>query len=352
MIRLVKREDISKAANIRVRLIFILLSLVAISIFLLVQSFNPLEVFGGILKGSFGSMYRVKSTIIKAIPLAITAVGISIAFKMKYWNIGAEGQIFFGAFGAALVAYKLPDMASLPLLLLMFFSAVLMGGLYALVSGILKVYFNSNETIITLMLNYIALKFITYLQFGPWKDKKAMGFPKMPNFTENAILPKFGGIHIGLVIALAIVIAAYIFMKHSKTGYEIAVLGESENTAKYAGIKINKTTLLAVFLSGALCGITGFIQTSAVSQTLSIEVTGGVGYTAIIIAWLSNLSSPIIAVVSILFAALLEGSSFVQTAFGIPNAVASILQSFILFFVLGSELFIKYKPSINERRLL
>lgn len=350
MIQLIKRDGINRSTSIRVRTISILLSLLAISIFLLALNFNPLEVFGGILKGSFGSAYRIKSTIIKAIPLIITGVGISIAFRMKYWNIGAEGQIFMGAFGAALIAYKFQALPKFPLLILMFITAVLLGGLYALISGLLKVYFNANETIITLMLNYIALKFITYLQFGPWKDKRAMGFPKMPNFPEKAILPQFGGIHIGIIIAVIVVIAAYIFIKHTKKGYEIAVLGESENTARYAGIRINKTILLAVFLSGALCGLTGFIQASAVSQTLSVEVTGGVGYTAIIVAWLSNLSGPIIFATSVLFAALLEGSSFIQTAFGIPNAVASVMQAFILFFILGSEIFIKYKPIIRKRR--
>jgi general nucleoside transport system permease protein len=341
--RLVKRDNINLYTGIGVRTMSILLSLIAIGFFMMLIRANPLEVFGGIIKGSFGSSYRIKSTIIRAIPILISALGISVDFKMKYWNIGGEGQIFMGAFGASFIAYKFPDLPMVFILALMLLSSIIIGGLYALISGMLKVYFNSNETIVTLMLNYIALKLIIYLQFGPWRDKRAMGFPKMPNFLENAILPEVLGIHAGWIIALVMIAVVYVFMNHTKKGYEISVIGESENTARYAGIGIKKTTLLAVFISGALCGLAGFVQASAVSQTLSTEVTGGVGYTAIIVAWLSNLSSPIILVVSILFAALIEGSNFIQTSLGIPSAVASILQSLILFFILGSEIFIKYK---------
>lgn len=343
MIKLVKRDEVSKMNSIKVRVIAIILALVATGIFLAIIGFDPLRVFSGMLKGSFGSVYRIRQTIIKAIPLIITAIGISVAFKMQFCNIGGEGQIFMGAFGAALVALNLSSLPKPILLLLMAVSAVLFGALWAMISGLLNVHFSTNETIVTLMLNYIALKFITLLQYDLWRDKKAMNFPKIANFTENAILPKLFKIHVGWIIAILVVVVFYIIMKHSKLGYEITVLGESKNTAKYAGISINKTILTAVFISGALCGLTGFIQASAVSQTLSVEVTGGVGNTAIIISWLSNLNSIVILPVSILFAALIEGGSYIQTAFGIPSAAASVIQALVLLFVLGSELFIRYK---------
>lgn len=347
MIQLIKRDEISKINSIKVRAIAIVLALVAAGIFLAIMGFDPLKVFSGMLKGSFGSAYRIRQTIIKAVPLVITAVGISVAFKMQFWNIGGEGQIFMGAFGAALVALNLSTLPKPLLLLLMALSAVLFGALWSLVAGILNVYFNTNETIVTLMLNYIALKFITLLQYDLWRDKKAMNFPKIANFTDNAILPKLFKLHVGWMIALLIVVIFYILMKHSKLGYEITVLGESKNTARYAGININKTVLTAVLISGALCGLAGFVQASAVSQTLSIEVAGGVGYTAIIISWLSNLNSMIILPVALLFAGLVEGGSYIQTAFGIPNAAASVIQALVLLFVLGSELFIRYRISIK-----
>jgi simple sugar transport system permease protein len=193
------------------------------------------------------------------------------------------------------------------------------------------------------MMNYIGLKWIMYLQYGPWKDPNSLGFPKIANFTDNAILPKLFGVHIGWVIALLLVAAIYIFLKHTKKGYEIAVIGESIDTARYAGINIKRTILIAILLSGGLCGLVGMIQASAVNNTLSVEVTGGIGYTAIITAWLASLSAPVILLVSILFAALLEGGSYIQTVFGIPQSAAQIMQGIILFFVLGSEFFVRYK---------
>jgi general nucleoside transport system permease protein len=348
LIQLVKRDEISRTNSIKVRVIAILLALIAAGIFLAIMGFNPINVFLGMLKGSFGSAYRIRQTIVKAVPLIITAVGISVAFKMQFWNIGGEGQILMGAFGAALIALNLSYLPKPLLLILMAASAVFFGALWAVVSGVLNVYFNTNETIVTLMLNYIALKFITLLQYDLWRDKKAMNFPKVANFSENAILPKLFKLHVGWIIAILVVIIFYIIMKHSKLGYEITVLGESKNTAKYAGININQTVLKAVFISGALCGLAGFVQASAVSQTLSVEVAGGAGYTAIIISWLSNLNSVIILPVSLLFAGLVEGGSYIQTAFGIPNAAASVIQALILLFVLGSELFVRYKLEIRR----
>jgi len=343
MIQIVKRSNISKTDNFKIKCFAILLSLLVLGMFLLVISLNPIDVYVGLIKGSFGSSYSIQQTLIKAIPLIITSLGISIAFKMQFWNIGGEGQIVMGAFAATFFALKFPNMNTVPLLLIMFCAGILGGGLWALIAAVLKGRWNTNETIVTLMLNYIALKFVTYLQYGPWRDKNAMGFPKIPDFSANATLPDVFGINMGWIIAIILVIIVHIFMKYTKKGYEISVLGESEKTAMYAGIKIRKTMYTAIFLSGALCGIAGVIQVSAVTRALSADVAGGAGFTAIIIAWLSALSAPVIVIASILFAALLEGASFIQTAFGIPEAAAQLIQAIILFFVLGSEFFTKYK---------
>lgn len=343
MLRFVKRDTISKRLTIIMRIISIILALLVSGILLAVLNFNPLDVYGGMIKGSFGTSYSFYQTIIKAIPLVITSLGISIAFKMQFWNIGGEGQIAMGAFLAAFIALSFPTMPRPLLLILMAIAGMIGGGLWALIPAYFKAKWGTNETIVTLMLNYIALKWITYLQYGPWKDKNAMGFPKIPNFSDNAILPEVFNIHIGWIIAIILVVLTYIFMNNTKKGYEIAVLGESEKTAIYAGINIKQTIITAVFLSGALCGLVGMIQASAINKTLSIEVSGGYGFTAIIVAWLSSLNAPVILIVSILFAALLQGGSYIQTAFGIPQSVAFLIQAMILFFVLGSEFFIKYK---------
>ncbi|MBC2399826.1 ABC transporter permease [Clostridium tetanomorphum] len=321
----------------------IVFALVLVAIFIALLGLNPIDVYFSMIKGAFGSIYSVKETIVKAIPLIITALGISVAFKMQFWNIGGEGQIIMGAFLSSYFALKFPELNSFLLLIIMVLAGIIGGAIWAYIPAFFKCKWGTNETIVTLMMNYIALKFITYLQYGPWKDPNAQGFPKIPNFSENAILPDIFGVHIGWIIAFILVIFIYIFMNYTKKGYEITVLGESEKTALYAGINIKSTIVVAMILSGGLCGLAGMIQASAVSNTLSVQVSGGIGYTAIIVAWLSNLSAPLILMVSILFAALLEGGSFIQTAFGIPESAALILQSTILFFILGSEFFIRYK---------
>lgn len=343
LFRIIKRNEVTVKENIIIRISSIILALLLVAAFISLLHLNAIDVYSSMIKGAFGSLYSTKETIIKAIPLLITALGISVAFKMQFWNIGGEGQIIMGAFLSSYFALKFPELNSFLLLSIMIVAGIIGGAIWAYIPALLKCKWGTNETIVTLMMNYIAFKFITYLQYGPWKDPKAQGFPKIPNFSENATLPDVFGIHIGWIIALILIIFMFVFMNHTKKGYEIAVLGESEKTALYAGINIKSTIIISMLLSGGLCGLAGMIQASAVSNTLSVQVSGGVGYTAIIVAWLSNLSAPLILVVSILFAALLEGGSFIQTAFGIPESAALILQSTILFFVLGSEFFIKYK---------
>ncbi|MCY6484418.1 ABC transporter permease [Clostridium aestuarii] len=350
MFRIVKKSEITKAQSIRIRTIAILLALLIVGIFILMFGFNPLKIYMSMIKGAFGSSYKIRQTIIKAIPLLITSLGMSVAFKMQFWNIGGEGQIMMGAFLSAFVALNFQYLPKPLLLVLMAIAGIIGGGIWAFIPAFFKSKWGTNETIITLMMNYIALKWVAYLQYDLWKDPKAMGFPKIPNFSNNAILPKVFGIHIGWMISIVLVVIMYIYMKYTKKGYEISVLGESEKTAQYAGINIKKTIISAVFLSGGLCGLLGMIQASAVSNTLSVEVSGGVGYTAIIVAWLASLSAPIIMIVSVLFAALLQGGSYIQTAFGIPEAAALVIQGMILFFVLGSEFFIKYKVLIKETK--
>lgn len=346
--RIVKKPEISQRQYILIILTAIILALITAGLFILILGLNPFQVYSALIKGAFGSTYRIQQTIVKAIPLIIASLGIAIAFKMKFWNIGAEGQIAVGALFASYLALNYGDTPRPLLLIAMIVAGFLGGSLWGLIPAFFKARWGTNEVIVTLMMNYIALKWITYLQYGPWKDPASMGFPKIANFTQNAILPKLFGIHIGWVIALILTALVFIFMNHSKKGFEIAVLGESINTARYAGINISRTILFSMLLSGGIAGIVGMIQASAVSNTLSVEISGGVGYTAIITAWLAALKPPWIIVVSLLFAAMVQGSSFVQTAFGISAASASVIQALILFFVLGSDFFTKYRIALGS----
>jgi ABC-type uncharacterized transport system permease subunit len=221
------------------------------------------------------------------------------------------------------------------------------GGIWAFIPAFFKARYGTNETIFTLMMNYIAIKWVTYLQYGPWKDPTSQGFPKIANFVQNAVLPSVFGIHIGWIIALALVVLVYIFINHTKKGFEITVVGESLQTARYAGMNINSIIITSMLISGGLCGLTGMIQASAIEKTLTASLSGGYGFTAIITTWLGRLSAPIIMVVCIVFAILLQGGAYLQVAMSVPASVADMIQGIILFFVLGSEFFIQYKVSFG-----
>lgn len=341
--RIIKANKLTKKKKIFLQIFAVLLALILTGIFILLMGHNPIKVYISMVEGSFGSVHRFKETIVKAVPLLIAGLGIGIAFKMKFWNIGGEGQILMGGFGATLIASKFQDSPSFVVIPLMIVVGMCCGGLWASVAGVLKAKFNTNETIVTLMMNYIALKWIIYLQYGPWKDPASLGFPKIANFSDNAILPKVFGIHIGWIIALILVVVVYVFLNYTKKGYEISVLGESENTARYAGMSVKKVIFFTTFISGALVGLTGVIQASAVSNTLSVQLTSNAGNTAIIVAWLSGLNALWTLVVSIAFAVLIQGASYIQTAFQIPQAAADIIQAMILFCVLGCQFFLQYK---------
>lgn len=318
------------------------MSLAVMSIFLLMMDLNPISVYQAMIMGCFGSFYRFKETIELMVPLSLAAIGIMIAFKMKFWNIGAEGQILMGAMAASFVALQMPELPKLVLLPLMATAGLFAGGVWALIPAIFKVKYDTNETLFTLMMNYIAIKYVIYLQYGPWKDPNAMGFPKIPNFSDNALIPDVFGVHMGWVVLIVLTVLFYVILNKTKLGYEVSVIGESQNTARYAGMKVSKVVVLSLFMSGAVSGLVGMIQASGVAGTLTAEVSGGMGYTAIIVAWLSQMKIQFVPLIGLLFAVLVQGASYIQTAFQIPQSAAEILQGMILFFALGSEFFINY----------
>ncbi|MCP4398699.1 MAG: ABC transporter permease [bacterium] len=349
MIKIQQIPESSIQRNVLIRSSAIILSLLFSAILLGFLGHNPFNVYTSMLEGSLGSAYRFRETIVRTIPLVITSLGISLSFRMRFWNIGGEGQIMMGAFAASYVALFHAELPRPVLLIVMVLASMLGGGVWALIPAFFKTRFTTNETIFTLMMNYLALKWITYLQYGPWRDKQAFGYPKIPNFAINAQLPDVYKIHIGWLIVPVLVSLIHVFIRHTKAGYEISVIGESENTARYAGMNVPLIILTTLFFSGAICGLTGMIQVSGVNSTLSIDVSNGVGYTAIIISWLAQLNAVAILGVSFLFAVLVEGGSYIQTVYHIPQAAASLLQGIILFFVLGCEFFINYRVSLTGK---
>lgn len=349
-LKITKRADLSRKKEIIIRVLAVFLSIACAGLVLLILGLDPIKIFGSIIDGCVGTELRIKQTIVKAIPLTIASLGIIVAFKMNFWNIGAEGQITMGAFGATLVALNVPDtMPAGIVLLLMFVSAIICGAVWAFIPAIFKAKLGTNETIFTLMMNYVAIKFVTYLQYGPWIDPNGGGFPRIAQFSKNCILPSVLGVNVGWIYAVICVAMVYFLIYHTKKGYEITVVGQSYETARYAGMNISRIIIVAMLISGGLCGTVGMIQASAVEKTLVAGIANGYGFTAIITAWLSRLNPVACIFICVAFAALLQGGAYIQIAMGISSAVASVVQGLILFFVLGSEFFIQYKVGLKSR---
>lgn len=348
-IRISKRAEVGTKKAVLFRAVSVAAAIIAGGLFIICIGYNPFSVYGTIIKGAFSTSMAFQATVKVMIPLLISSLGVTLAFKMKFWNIGAEGQIIAGAICASYFALFHADLPHFLLMIIMFAAGIIGGGLYGLIPAFFKAKFGTNETLFTLMLNYIALYVIVWLRDGAWADPESGGFPKIARFVSNAQLDKVGGIQVGWIIGLILTVIVFIYLKYTKHGYEISVVSESHATARYAGMNPKKIMLRTMFLSGAVCGIAGMVQATGSDMTLATSVAGGVGFTAIIVAWLAQLEPIAILIVSFLFAVLEKGSSVMQSTFGLSTYCADVLQGIILFFVLAGEFFIRYKFVVNGK---
>ena len=342
-LRIAARNELTGFREKLLRIAAVLAALAASGIIIALMGYNPFEVFGKMISGSMGTAYRFRETVNKAIPLSVLSLGTAVAFRMKFWNIGQEGQFYMGAYGASLIAFSFPNLPSALTLPLMFTAGLIFGGLWALIPALLKIKFSTNETLVTLMLNYVAIKWISFLQYVKWKDPMALGFPKISPFGKNAVLPAVFGIHIGWIITLCLAALLFIILKRTKLGYEIDVIGESEPTARYAGMSVFGITVSAIALSGGLCGAAGMMQASAIEHSLSDQLSGGLGFTSVIVTWLARLNPVLVIFIAFLFSLLIQGGNFLQSSLQIPASISLVMQGIIIFFVLGSEFFIRYR---------
>lgn len=327
-----------------IRFIALILALIVCgAVIVALVKMNPVDVYKAIWDGAMGSERRLWQTIRDTMVLLCISIGLAPAFKMKFWNIGAEGQIIMGGIFASYFALFHANWNHWLLVIVMFLAGAIGGGLWGLIPAWFKTRYDTNETLFTLMLNYIALNVIVFLREGAWRDPGSQGYAKIARFNKNAALDKVFGIQFGWVIALILVVVIAVYLNRSKQGYEISVVGESQETARYAGMNVKKVVLRTMFLSGAVCGIGGMVQATGSDVTLTTAVAGGVGFTAIIVAWLAQLNPPVILLVTFLFSVLEKGSSVVQSSFGLSSDCADVLQGIILFFILGCELFIRYQ---------
>lgn len=349
LIHVVQRTSVSLLRQTVCRIAAIVLAVGTISVFLVGLGYNPFEIFGTMLTGSLGTPVAFKDTVKYAIPLCITALGVTLAFRMRFWNVGAEGQICVGAIAGSFFAYTYGDTWPKWLLItVMLIAGFIAGGLWGMIPAYFKTKWGTNETLFTLMLNYVASYFIQYLKEGPWRDPQSMGFPIMPRFAKAARMPMVLGIHMGWIVALTLVVLVFLYIRYAKQGYELTVVGENEQTARYAGMPVKKIILRTMFLSAGICGLAGILQASGADKQLTETVAGGAGFTAITIAWLSRLSPIAILLVSFLFGVMEKGSGAVETALKISPSMADVMQGIILFFMLGAEFFINYKLMLRS----
>lgn len=339
-----RRNKAGWQERLLIRFIALILALIVCgAVIVALVKMNPVDVYKAIWDGAMGSERRMWQTIRDTMVLLCISIGLAPAFKMKFWNIGGEGQIIVGAVAAGyfglFTAHILPKV---PLVILMMLAGILAGGLYGLLPAVCKAKWGTNETLFTLMLNYIALAFVKYLMNGPWKAPGS-SFPKIAMLAPGARLTKVLGVHWGWILALVIVVISSIYLSKTKQGYEIAVVGESNNTARYAGINVSKVFIRTMFISGALCGLVGMLQFAGADYTITEGIAGGVGFTAITVAWLAKMNPYGMLVVSVFIAMLERGANTIQTQFKIPASAADLLIGIILFFMLGCEFFISYR---------
>lgn len=346
-VRIVKRDSMKPTKAWGIRLIALLASLIVCAVLIFaITKLNPLKVYSTMFTGAFGTPRRSWQTVRDTMMLLCISIGLAPAFMMRFWNCGAEGQILVGGVATAACMIYLGGKLPTPVLFLVMIAAsVIAGAVWGFVPAIFKAYFNTNETLFTLMMNYIAIQTTSYF-VAKWEKPFGSNSVGIINPTANeGWLPPLFGLQYGwnVVIVLTLTIVMYFYLKNSKQGYEIAVVGESENTARYAGINVKRVIMRTMILSGAVCGLSGFLAVSGASHTISTNTAGGRGFTAIIVAWLSKFNTFVMVLFSLLLAFLEKGAGEIASKFNLNDYASEMIEGIILFFVLGSEFFINYK---------
>ena len=312
---------------------------------------DPIAVYGTILKGAFGTSRKIWVTGQNVAVLLGISLAVTPAFKMRFWNIGAEGQVLIGCLATAACMICLGD--KLPnglLILIMIVAAIAAGALWGFLPAFFKARWNTNETLFTLMMNYIATQLAAYYIIV-WEVPKGAGKIGIINQNTNAgWLPQIAGKQylLTILVVAVLTVLTYIYLKYSKHGYEIAVVGESQRTASYAGIKVERVIIRTMVLSGAMCGLMGLLLTAGTDHTLTTTIVGGRGFTAVMVSWMAKFNPIMMIFTSLLLVVLSRGASEISSVFGLNHSFADILTGIILFFIIGSEFFINYKVSLRK----
>ena len=353
LFHIVKRDTLPWYQAWGIRAVAIVLALLLCALITtLCTHLNPIKVFGTMFSGAFGSPRKIwilgqNLAILLCISLAVTP-----AFKMRFWNIGAEGQVLAGGLAAAACMICLGD--KLPnglLIVLIVIAGILAGAVWAVIPAIFKAKWNTNETLFTLMMNYVATQLVAYFIIV-WESPKGSGKVGIINqSTEAGWLPQIGGYKylLTILVVAVLTVLVYVYLNYSKHGYEISVVGESENTARYIGINVKKVIMRTMLLSGALCGVTGLLLVSGTDHTIATNTVGGRGFTAIMVSWLAKFNPAYMILTSLLIVFFQKGAIQISTSLGLNDSFADIITGIIIFFIIGSEFFINYSVKFRSK---
>ncbi len=350
LFHVVKRDTVSRRKEWAIRAVAIISALILCSgIIAMFTGDNPVEIYRSIFLGAFGSERKTWITLQNISVLLIISLALTPAFKMQFWNIGGEGQVLIGglASAACMICFgeKLPNGM---VILLMVITSVAAGAVWALIPAVLKARWNTNETLSTLMMNYIAIQLTAYYIIV-WEVPKGSG--KIGIINQNSAvgwLPNVGNKYL-LPIIVAVIVTAfiYIYQKYTKHGFEIAVVGESRNTALYAGIKVERVIVRTMLLSGAICGLAGLLLVGGINHTVTTTIVDSQGFTGVMVSWLAKFNPIAMIATSFLIVFMDRGASEISTAFGLNQSFADILTGILLFFIIGCEFFIRYRISFR-----
>lgn len=336
-----------QSSAIRVASIVAALLLCGVLVALFLQR-SPIDFYSSLFKGSFGSQRKVWKLLKDIAILLCIAVAVTPAFRMKFWNIGAEGQVLIGALASAACMYylggKVPDPA---LIAIMFIASVIAGAIWGFFPAICKALWDTNETLFTLMMNYVATFLVAYFLIKWTPDgSSSLGILEhghLPKILDNEYL-------LLLIVVVLLTIGMYIYLEYSKHGYEISVVGESNKTACYIGIDVKKVIIRTMLVSGAVCGVAGFLIVGALDHSITTETVGGLGFTAIMVSWLAKFNPLVMFITSFLIVFLDQGASQVSQTFDISSAFPNVVVGIILFFIIGCEFFINYKVNFRSSK--
>ncbi len=350
MITLTPRGHVPWQLTYTIPILAVVLTIMAGGVIFALLGFQPLGTLYEFFIKPLSQPYQFGNLLVKACPLIIIGTGLVFCYRANIWNIGAEGQLIFGALGAGLLALSFPDVTSKWFLVPMAMAAIIAGALWAFVPAVLKVRFNTNEMLVSLMLTYVAGLFLDWLVRGPWRDPMSFGFPLTPSYGDGAlisalILPgigRLGQLHWGVPLSFIIALAGWFVMRHSLTGFQVRVIGNAPQAGKFAGFKPDRVTYGVLLASGGLAGLAGMIEVSANIGQLQPNVSFGYGFTAIIVVFLARLN-PVAVIVAGLVIALAElGGDAAQISLGVPKVVTGVFKGILLFMLLSGETLTHY----------